>query len=75
MSVTVHTPQLVWARAHRAALIIVLFALALVAAAGLVAARLVSDAAPAQGTQVSTGHVPAVDNCLQADRPGRPTPC
>jgi hypothetical protein len=75
MSVTVHTPQLVWARAHRAALVIVLLAMALAATAGLLITRLVSDAAPAHATSVSTVHVPPIDDCLQLDRPGRPTPC
>jgi hypothetical protein len=75
MSVTVHTPSYVWALAHRTALVIVLLAMALAATAGLVITRLVSDAAPAPATSVSTVHQPPIDNCLQLDRPGRPTPC
>jgi hypothetical protein len=76
MSVTVHAPQLVWARAHRAALVIVVLAMALAATVGLLAARLVSDAAPAPATSVTTVHVPPIQNpCMQLDRPGRPVPC
>ncbi|HEV7186941.1 MAG TPA: hypothetical protein VGN28_03515 [Blastococcus sp.] len=79
MSVTVHTPHFVWARAHRAALVIVLLALALAATAGLLIAQLASNAAPAP---VSTVHgptfvpVPTVsqDNCPQQGRRGQ-TPC
>jgi hypothetical protein len=75
MSVTVHAPSLLWARAHRAALVIVLLAMALAVAAGLVIARFVADATPAPATSVSTVHVPPIDNCLRTDRPGRPIPC
>jgi hypothetical protein len=74
MSVTVHSPQFVWARAHRAALLLVLVAMALATAAGLLITRLVSDAAPAAGTSVSTVHVPPVESCPLIGRPG-PTPC
>lgn len=82
MSVTVHAPHFVWARAHQAALVIVLLAMALAATAGLFIARLVSDAAPAPATSVSTVHgptfvhVPAFDDnrCQQLSRPG-PTAC
>ena len=75
MSVTVHTPSFLWARAHRVALVIVLLAMALAVAAGLVIARFVADATPAPATSVSTVHGPPIDNCLLVDRPGRPTPC
>jgi hypothetical protein len=75
MSATVHTPSFIWARAHRAALVIVLVAMALAVVAGLVIARLVPDASPAPATSVSTVHVPPIDNCLRVDRPGRPIPC
>jgi hypothetical protein len=61
--------------AHRAAPAIVLLAMALAATAGLVIAGLVIAAAQAPATSVSTVHVPLIDNCLQMDRPGRPTPC
>jgi hypothetical protein len=76
MSVTVHTPQFIWARAHRAALVIVLLAMALAAIGGLLVARLVSDAAAAPATSVSTVHVPTSgqDNCPQMGRRGE-TPC
>jgi hypothetical protein len=82
MSVTVHTPHFVWARAHQAALIIVLLAMALAATTGLLIARVVSDSAPAPATSVSTVHSPTFvhvpasgqDNCPQQGRRGQ-TPC
>jgi hypothetical protein len=82
MSVTVHNPPFGWARAHRAALVIALFAMALAAITGLLIARLVSDAAPAPATPASVVHVPTfvhvpafdVDKCPQMSRPG-PTAC
>lgn len=75
MSVTVHTPHLIWARAHRAMLVIALLVVALVATAGLVISRLAADAAPAPATPISTVHGPAFDDhCPQISRPG-PTPC
>jgi hypothetical protein len=82
MSVTVHTPHFVWARAHRAALVIVLLAMALAATTGLLIARVVSDAAPAPATSVSTVHGPTFvhvppsdqDICPQQGRRGQ-TPC
>ena len=81
MSVTVHTPHFVWARAHRAALLIVLLAMALAATAGLLIARIVSDAAAASATSVSTVHtprfvpIPPSDGiCPQMGRRGQ-TPC
>jgi hypothetical protein len=75
MSVTVHTPPLVWALAHRAALVIALLAMALAVTAGLLVARLVSDAAPAPATSVSTVHLPTIDTCVPFNRLGGPTPC
>jgi hypothetical protein len=82
MSAILHTPHYVWARAHRAALVIVLLAMALAATAGLLVARIVSDAGAAPATSVSTVHVPrfvpvptpAQDNCPQMGRRGQ-TPC
>jgi hypothetical protein len=82
MSVTVHTPHFVWARAHRAALVIVLLAMALAATTGLLIARIVSDAGAAPATSVSTVHTPTFvhvpttsqDNCPQQGRRGQ-TPC
>jgi hypothetical protein len=79
MTVTVHSPQFIWARAHRAALVIVLLAMALAATAGLLVARIVSDAAPAPATSVSTVHAPRFvqvptsggDNCPQMGRRGQ----
>lgn len=83
MSVTVHAPHFVWARAHQAMLVIVLLAVALAATAGLFIARLVADAAAPPATSVSTVHAPTFvqvpttslqDNCPQMGRRGQ-TPC
>lgn len=81
MSVTVHAPQFVWARAHRAALVIVLLALALAATSALLIAQLVTGsqapAAPVSDSHVPTFvQVPAGDHnpCPQMSRSG-PTPC
>jgi hypothetical protein len=75
MSVTVHTPQLTWARAHSAALIILVLCVALATTLGLLAARLVSDAAPAPTSSVSTVHLQPTDNGCPMSRPGVGTPC
>ena len=76
MSVPVHAPHFVWARAHMAALAIALMVMAIAAGGVLLITRLRSDAAPAPATSVSTVHVPSSggDTCPQMGRPG-PTPC
>jgi hypothetical protein len=70
MSATVHTPPLRWARVHRAALVIVVLSMALAAALGLFAARLVADAGRAPTTSVSDVQLRPTDNGCQLDRPG-----
>jgi hypothetical protein len=65
MSVTVHTPRLVWAQTHRALLVAVLFCLALVATAALLVSQAGGEAAPTTSTPVSDLQ-PVDDGCLSA---------
>lgn len=72
MSMTVPAPARSWARAHRAALAIVLLGIALAAALGLLAARLTSGPSLVPATSVSGVQLHATDDgCLEA-RPGQP---
>jgi len=77
MSVTVHPQHFVWARAHQAALVIAVLAVALAATAGLLIARIVSDSASAPATSTVHGptfvHVPASndDICPPRGRGGQ----
>ena len=71
MSATVHTLQFAWARAHRAALVIVLLAVALAATAGVLVLRLATDSPHVATPSVSTGDVQRNDiACEQMDLPG-----
>lgn len=71
MSSAVHTVQFAWVRAHRAALVIALLAVALAATASVLVLRLATDNPRVAPTSVSTGHqqVPVKDAC-QSDLAG-----
>jgi hypothetical protein len=68
----VHIPARSWARIHRAALAIIVLSVALAASLGLLAARLVSNAAPVAPASVTDVHLQPTDNGCQLARPGQP---
>lgn len=72
MSTTVPSPAHGWARAHRAALAIVLLTIALAAAVSLLAVRLATGSPPVPATSVSGVPLHAIsDGCRDAG-PGQP---
>jgi hypothetical protein len=72
MSATVHVPARSWARAHRAALAIIILSLALAASLSMLAVRLVSHAVPVSPASVTHVHLNPTDNGCQVARPGQP---
>jgi hypothetical protein len=72
MSATVHTPQLRWARAHRAALVIVVLCVALAATLSLFTVRLLTDGGRAPTTSVTDFQLRPTDNGCQTADAGQP---
>ena len=72
MSVTVAASARGFAYIHRAALAIVILAMALATTLGVLVARILTESTPIPASSVSTVHLQPTDNGCQLARPGQP---